>query len=122
MEKHIAVSKADREFLMKLFNVTERTVWNALSDKHKADNGLHMRIRKAAMERGGIVMAELPEEETIHYADGTMQYSLPNGAVFEMSTRTGAGTVWHRGEAVLTYDNVLVREIPAIQKAASALK
>ena len=47
MKRQIAVSKSDRQFLMKLFKVTERTVFNALA-LDKPGNDLHKRIRKAA--------------------------------------------------------------------------
>ena len=90
MKKQIAVSRADRQFLMKLFKVTERTVFNALSTKYE-DNDLHKRIRKAALNRGGVLMVTLPMTETFHDADGTMRQYLPNGAVPEFYRSDGTG-------------------------------
>ena len=121
MKRQIAVSKADRQFLMKLFKVTERAVFNALA-LDKPGNDLHKRIRKAALNRGGVVMLTLPEMETLHFADGTMYQMLPNGAHLEFYRDDNTGHVFFKGEEVAVYDNVTVSKIYEIQEQAAALR
>jgi len=121
MKKQIAVSKADREFLAKLFKVTVRTVFNALSTKYE-DNDLHKRIRKAAMNRGGVVMVTLPAMETFHDADGIMRQYMPNGAILEFSKKDGSGHVYFNGKEISTYENVTIPMIYEIQERAAALR
>lgn len=121
MKRQIAVSKTDRQFLMKLFKVTERTVFNALAlDNPSSD--LRKKIRKAAMNRGGVVMVTSPEMETLHFADGTMYQTLPNGAHLEFYRDDNTGHVFYKGEEVAVYDNVTVSKIYEIQAQAADLR
>jgi len=121
MKKQIAVTKSDREFLARLFKVTMRTVFNALSTKHE-DNDLHKRIRKAALNRGGVAMVTLPVVETFHDADGIMRQYMPNGAILEFSKKDGSGHVYFNGKEISTYENVPVSMIHKIQEQAAALR
>lgn len=121
MKRQIAVSKTDRQFLMKLFKVTERTVFNALA-LDKPGNDLHKRIRKAALNRGGVVMVSLPEMETFHDADGIMRQYLPNGAILEFSKIDSTGHVFYKGKEVASYENVTISKIYEIQEKAAALR
>ncbi len=121
MKRQIAVSKADRQFLMKQFKVTERTVFNALA-LDKPGNDLLNRIRKAAMNRGGVVMVTSPEMETFHDADGTMRQYLPNGAVLEFYRNDGTGHIFFKGREVASFENVTIPMIYEIQAQAVALR
>ena len=116
--------KADREFLIKAFGVTGKTVQNALRfDGERGNTDLAKRIRKAAMDRGGIVMVEIPEVETLHDSDGYMRQYFPNGVLVEFSKMADAGCdVLLGGEVVRHYDRVMLSDIPAIQKYAEGLK
>lgn len=61
MKKYIHITKENREFLMKAFGVTGKTVQNAVRfDAERGDTDLAKKIRKVALERGGIVMAVAP--------------------------------------------------------------
>jgi len=61
MKKYIEITKADRAFLMKAFGVTSRTVQNAVRyDERRGCTELARKIRKVAMERGGVEMVVLP--------------------------------------------------------------
>ena len=63
MRREIEVTKENREFLRRLFGVSEPTVYTALNlDKPETD--VRKRIRKAALERGGEIMVTLREVET----------------------------------------------------------
>lgn len=108
---------------MKALGITERTVFNAIRfDSKRGDTELARKVRKLAMDRGGIVMVELPEVETLHDADGYMRQYLPNDTLLEFSREDGGCDVFHKGEKVRRYENVVVSDIKNIQSWALALK
>lgn len=125
MKRYIHIQKADREFILNLFKVTGRTVDNALRfDAERGNTDLARKIRKVAMEHGGIVMVVSPEAETLFDADGYMRQYLPNGVLLEFEKEAGNGgcNVYFKGDMVRRYDNVQVRDIPAIQNWAATLR
>lgn len=123
MRKYIHIRKEDRELIMKALGITERTVFNAIRfDSKRGDTELARKVRKLAMDRGGIVMVELPEVETLHDADGYMRQYLPNDTLLEFSREDGGCDVFHKGEKVRRYENVVVSDIKNIQSWALALK
>ena len=125
MKRYIHIQKADREFILNLFKVTGRTVDNALRfDAERGNTELARKIRKVAMEHGGIVMVVSPEAETLFDADGYMRQYLPNGVLLEFEKEAGNGgcNVYLKGDMVRRYDNVQVRDIPAIQNWAATLR
>ena len=123
MKKYIHITKEDRMFIMKALGVTERTVFNAIRfDSKRGDTELARKIRKLAMERGGIVMVEIPEIGCLFDADGYMRQYLPNNTILEFSFENGGCDVFHKGEKVRHYENVVVSNIKNIQNWALALK
>ena len=125
MKRYIHIQKADREFILNLFKVTGRTVDNALRfDAERGNTDLARKIRKVAMEHGGIVMVVSPEAETLFDADGYMRQYLPNGVLLEFEKEAGNGgcNVYLKGDMVRRYDNVQVRDIPDIQNWAATLR
>ena len=123
MKKYIHITKEDRMSIMKALGVTERTVFNAIRfDSKRGDTELARKIRKLAMERGGIVMVEIPEIECLFDADGYMRQYLPNNTILEFSFENGGCDVFHKGEKVRHYENVVVSNIKNIQNWALALK
>ena len=125
MKRYIHIQKADREFILNLFKVTGRTVDDALRfDAERGNTDLARKIRKVAMEHGGIVMVVSPEAETLFDADGYMRQYLPNGVLLEFEKEAGNGgcNVYLKGDMVRRYDNVQVRDIPAIQNWAATLR
>lgn len=123
MKKYIHIKREDREFIAKAFGITERSVFNAIRfDDRRGETELARKVRKLAMERGGIVMVEIPEIETLHDADGYMRHYLPNDVLLEFSREDGGCDVFHKGMKVRHYENVLVRDIPEIQNWASTLR
>lgn len=122
-KRYIHIKKEDREFIMKAFKVTERTVFNAIRfDEKRGNSDLAKRIRKLAMERGGIVMTVIPDIETLFDSDRYMRQYLPNGVLLEYCYDDGGCDVFHKGEKVRRYENVDIRYIPNIQNWARALK
>ena len=121
LKRHINADSKEKEYLAKLFNVTTRTVFNALGYTDP-ENILHRKIRKAAIERGGVEMAELPVDETIHLSDGTMRQILRNGAILEFHREDGSGHIFYKGKEVARYDNVTIPQIYEIQQEAMQLR
>lgn len=122
MKKYIHVTKEDREFMMKVFKVTERTVYNALTFAGgRGDTELARKIRKVAKERGGIEMVTGPWVETFYDHDGYMRQVLPNDAMLEMNKETGDCDVIHKGETVRRYEGARISDIKEIQAWAAAL-
>lgn len=80
MEKYIHVTKDVRLYLAKTFNVSDKTVWNALNfDKKRGETDCAKRIRKFALQKGGIVMVVVPEVEVLYDYDGVISQYFPNG-------------------------------------------
>ena len=74
MEKYIAVTKENREFLIKAFRTTKMTVWRALTFAERGgESPLARKIRKLAQDRGGVLMIVSPAMETMHDADNFMR-------------------------------------------------
>lgn len=120
MKKYIELKRDDREFLSKAFGITSRMVYSALH--YESDSDLAKRVRKLAMSRGGVVMVEAPEVDTLFDADGYMRQRLENGVELLFDLKEGSCVVLHRGERVRRYDHVLVCDIRGIQDWASALR
>ena len=121
--RYIHITKADRDFIAKALNVTEKTVYNAIRfDDRRGNSELSAKIRKLAMDRGGIVMVVAPEIETFHDYDKVMRQYCPNGALIELDRTDGSGQVIFKGETVKTYEHVTVVDINQIQAFASALR
>ena len=88
MKKYIHVTKEVRQELAKVFNVGDRTVRNALLfDKDRGDTDCAKRIRMFALQKGGIVMAVVPEVEVLYDYDGMISQYFPNGAKLDRRER-----------------------------------
>lgn len=122
MKRYIHVTKEVREFLAKVFKVTDRTVWYAIT--FEKDNQLHRKIQMLAIKKGGILMNELPALETFHDHDGYMRQYLPNGALLELgkTPETKGGAVFFKGKKVREYKEVMVSDILDIQNWAMTLR
>lgn len=122
MKRYIHIAREDREFIEKAFGVSGRMVYNALTfDAKKGNSDLARRIRKIAMDRGGVVMVETPEVETLHDYDGVISQYFPNGAKLELDKETGDGTIYFKGKAVKWFDDVRLDAIQDIQNLAGML-
>lgn len=121
MKKYIHIQKADREFIAKTFKVSKRTVYNAIHFEDLDEGSEHAKkIRKLALERGGIVMVEAPEWEVLHDADNFMRYY--NGDVLlEFSKTEPVCDVYKKGEKVRHFENVMTSDIQGIQDWAATL-
>lgn len=122
-KRYIHIKKEDREFIMKALGVTERTVFNATRfDEKRGNTDIAKRIRKLAMERGGIVMNVIPEIETMHDADNYMRQYFPNGALLEICKVDGNADIYYKGERVWHSESIMCSEINGLQNRAMSLK
>lgn len=121
MKKNIAVSKEVRGKIAKIFKVTERHVFNALNLDYP-ETDIVKRIRIAAKQNGGVLMATIPSGEMIHFADGTMRADFDNGAFCEFHRNDGTGHIFYKGKEVAVYENVSLPMIFDIKEQAAALR
>lgn len=121
MKKNIAVSKEVREKIAKIFKVTERHVFNALNLDYP-ETDIVKRIRFAARQNGGILMATIPSGEAIHFGDGTMRMDFDNGAFCEFYRKDGTGHIFLKGKEVESFENVDIPMIFKIKERAAALR
>ena len=121
----IKVSKENKARLAKLFGCTERMVYKALC--FESQTLLARKIQHVARnEMGGWIEAAVPEDEIFYdimdSGEHFMRQYFSNGAVLEVSFKTGTGVVKFKGESVCDYPNVPVTDIPGIQEFASSLR
>lgn len=121
----IKVTSESKKKLAKMFNCTERMVYKALC--FECQTLLARKIQYVARkEMGGWVEAAVPEAEifydTMDGGERFMRQYFNNGAVLEVSMKTGTGTVFFKGSPRYRYNEVLVRDIPTIQNYAQNLR
>ena len=122
MKKYIHIQKSDREFIAKAFKVSKRTVYNAIHfEDMNEGNDLAKKIRTLALERGGIVMVEAPELETLHDADDYMRQYIGD-VLLEFSKTEPVCDVYKKGVKVRHFDNVMTSDSQGIQDWASGLR
>lgn len=122
MEKYIHVTKEVRLCLAKTFNVSDKTVRNALSfDKKRGETDSAKRIRKFALQKGGIVMVVAPEVEVLYDYDGVINQYFPNGAKLESDKNTGDTELFYKGERVARWENIKLRDMDTIQQMVAGL-
>ena len=121
MKKYIHIQKEDREFIAKALRITERTIFNATHyEDMNEGTDLMLKIRTLALQRGGIVMVEVPELETLHDADGYMRQYIGD-VLLEFSKTEPVCDVYKKGEKVRHFDNVMTSDIQGIQDWAAKL-
>lgn len=122
MKKYIHVTKEVRQELAEVFKVGDRTVRNALLfDKDRGDTDCAKRIRMFALQKGGIVMAVVPEVEVLYDYDGMISQYFPNGAKLETDKSTGNTELFYKGERVARWENIKMSEMDGIQRLAELI-
>ena len=124
MKKVISVTRKDREFLMKAFDVSSQMVSYALNyAKPQGESELAKKIRRLAMQRGGFVMICAPASEVVHDHEGVMRQYFDNGWMWEGDKTTGTMAVKNaQGETVTWIENAGIRDIEAVQAAMEEMK
>ena len=90
-------------------------------DAKRGHTDLAKKVRKLAMERGGIIMIEAPEWETLHDSDGYMRQYLGD-VLLEFSKDEPWCDVYKKGEKVRRFEQVMTSDIQGIQDWAAALR
>ena len=121
----IKVSKENKAKLAKMFNCTDRMVYKALC--FECQTLLARKIQYVARkDMGGWVEAAVPEDEifydTMDSGERFMRQYFNNGAVLEVSMDNGQGRVMYKGKTLVTVENVMVSDMPAMQETARSLK
>lgn len=117
MKRRIDTTKELRQKAMKVFGVTEQTVFNAIGfDSKRGNTDKAKRIRSYLLQNGGVILVELKEVETIHDADGYMRQYFPNGAMIEVDKKTGNLKGYYRGKEVMDFKDVKIRHLQDIQQ------
>lgn len=118
--KRITVTKEVNEKIRRTFNVSGRTVYNALTfDEKFGFSDKAKRIRLMALQNGGIMMAELPIGEMIHDSDDYMRQYFANDVMLEASKKTSEVTIYYKGQTVDNWSNVTIRQLKMIQELAA---
>lgn len=119
-KRFISVTPDVHSKLEKLFSVSKLTIQRALR-YYNVNSPLAPRIRKAALENGGVTMCLTPECETIHDSGGHMIQRFPNGATLFIDKLTGmAQLTSHAGDIIATRHDCTVPDIASLQQIASA--
>lgn len=117
--KQIEVSKEVRAKLAQIFNASRMTVWRALA--FRGDSRQSRRIRKAALQNGGIMLVLSPALETIHDADNYFRQYISEDVFIEVNKSNGHAEIIKDGEVIKAWDNVSVRQLGFIQQEAASL-
>lgn len=122
MRKYISVTSEVKEKIMKVFEVTDRTVRNALNyDPLYGGTATARRIRVMARENGGVTYYVVKSPEVWFDSEGSMHQVFANGAEIVIDKATGDGQVIYRGEVKAEYPSVMMAEIADMQEYAKGL-
>ena len=105
VRKQIDVTDEVRAKIRKIFGCSNPTMWRALS--YHSDTDTSRRIRKCAMENGGVLMLLSPAMETIHSHEGCMRQYFASGAMLEADKRTGMVRVYDSEGTVRRVEKVM---------------
>lgn len=108
VKRRVETTKVVQEELTNLFKVTPRTIRKALLEWN--EEGICPRIRKAAIEKGGYVVVEVPEVNTWFDHEGTMHQRFANGIELSIKKGTDVGVASRKGKEIgrytLTFVNI----------------
>lgn len=123
MKKVITVTREQREFLAKAFDVTDVMVSYALNyHPKKGQSELARRIRLLALQRGGHVMCCAPESEVVHDSANMMRQHFQNGMMWEGDKNTGTVELKDaKGDVVERIEHATLRDIEALQQRVTAM-
>lgn len=126
MEKYISVNKESMEKLRRIFGkvgkpLCERTVKNALN--FESDSELARKIRYCAKHNFFGVTYVVEREDMVCFfdSDGLMHQVFGNGAELYFDCKEGEIKLYHKGDVVRRWGNILLTDIPELQATAAAL-
>lgn len=120
MNKQIILSDEKKKELAATFGYSRQTVWAALNYRTKSP--VANMLRKAALERGGILIGENTDKITPDFetrfltAEALMVQRFTNRVQLVADLTTGDVKIHVDGEVVETYSNPHINELSAIQE------
>jgi hypothetical protein len=121
MKQVIDVSAEVREGIRKTFKVTDAAIWYALNyDEKRGQSDTAKRIRQYAKKNGGVdIMVAEKSDTAIFDSDGSFHQYFSNGAMIVINKRTGNATISWKGEPVLTFEDIKIRQVERLQTLAN---
>lgn len=128
--KFIDLSNAKKAQLARLFGKSRQTIWAALN--YVTDSDLAKKIRKAALNMGGVVKNNfqtpegfMPNCETKYiHGEGTVLgiiQTFPNNVRVEFENKKEIATISCDGEVIKVFEKVLLRDWTRIVYEAQSL-
>jgi hypothetical protein len=124
MKKYIKLDEKEKQWIMSAFEISRVMVNYALGfDKKRGNSDLAKRIRQLALQRGGVLVNELPVFETIHNTvAGEMIQPFENGAKLVLVWATGSLKIFNKkGELCRDIHINTIEELTNAQCFAAAL-
>ena len=121
MKQVIDVSAEVREGIRKTFKVTDAAIWYALNyDEKRGQSDTAKRIRQYAKMNGGVDIIVAEKSDTVIFdSDGSFHQYFSNGAMIVINKRTGNATISWKGEPVLTFEDIKIRQVERLQTLAN---
>lgn len=128
--KFIDLPNAKKALLARLFGKSRQTIWAALN--YVTDSDLAKKIRKAALNMGGVVKNNfqtpegfMPNCETKYiHGEGTVLgiiQTFPNNVRVEFENKKEIATISCDGEVIKVFEKVLLRDWTRIVYEAQSL-
>ena len=117
MKQVIDVSAEVREGIRKTFKVTDAAIWYALNyDEKRGQSDTAKRIRQYAKMNGGVDIIVAEKSDTVIFdSGGSFHQYFSNGAMIVINKRTGNATISWKGEPVLTFEDIKIRQVERLQ-------
>lgn len=114
--RKIVLPTKERRRIAEVFGTTQQNVSYALRYIHKEDKA--RRMRKMAIELGGIIVRELAEHDAmiIDWTTGIWTQILENGIRMVIHTRERMVHVYDGSELINTYEGIEIDNIEYIQE------
>jgi hypothetical protein len=116
MKKEIVVSTEGRKKIMKAFGITHAAVSYALT--FKRDSELSRRIRKFALQLGGMEIPVYEDCETIHDANGKMIQDFGKGVQLICEKETGHCEIREGNVVLEEFHDIKLNQLDSIQRRA----
>lgn len=119
MTKYIRIDNNIRAVIQEQMNAPEVTITAAL--RFRRNGEVSERIRSLALELGGAVYYDLPQDEAIHDVDGKMYQYFSNGVVLVADKCANQVELMREDSLIAVYHNVTLALLASIQRYADSL-
>lgn len=118
--KKIEVSNETKRDAAKAFGCTQRAVRNALN--YSTNSVLAKKIRKYAVEKGGMAVKQVPDCETVFEA-GHMVQTFTNGVIIDCDLGANTMVVKREGDGIVLhkYEDVTIPMLMEVQASVERM-